>query len=334
MVCCPAAFSGELHWVQLPDRHWLIDLSMYIYVIYNYIFLNLCLFFYNTASRVIKEALDRKTALADRGQGWHNVSNLTTEVVELTSWTKMRVNLAKVVFNNKFRAELAAHISEQRASNRPDLHAEITAKFLKVNYDIFLSKVMNKAAKISSIDDPFFVELETHLDFFYQWKADVESRVEAGGGTESDKTDKKTRFFLAKETWLNIRIFVRGWIACMKDFLKRFPEYYIHPARLTQSCLEALFSRVRQMGGSSNNPSYNEYTSFISVDVMRNDHIPLSKKANVDDQDMHMADATLSRKRRMPHPVHLSVQNAKKIKLTNVETSLDFKNKISALFNL
>ena len=61
----------------------------------------------------------------------------------------------------------------------------------------------------------------------------------------------------------------------MRHFLTIFDgQYYGIGARITQSCLESLFSHVRQLGGGNNNPTESAYSGAIaSIRIMNEEFI-------------------------------------------------------------
>ena len=87
--------------------------------------------------------------------------------------------------------------------------------------------------------------------------------------------DAAAPYFLAWQTWNNLRILCHGSVDVVRHFLTIFNgEYYFLCARITQSCLESLFSHVRQLAGGNNNPIESAYSGAIaSIRIMNEEFI-------------------------------------------------------------
>jgi hypothetical protein len=73
------------------------------------------------------------------------------------------------------------------------------------------------------------------MSFFYIWEADWRTNTAHLASKEAAK------FFLAPQTWRNLRLLVSGWTGAMRSFLSAYPGYFVTPKRMTQSPLESIF---------------------------------------------------------------------------------------------
>ena len=192
---------------------------------------------------VLEEIRERDELRSIQGH-WKQVPKLTDEVVNLTNWSKMRVHLALVVFSERTRAELKTYLQ----SSFDDTQARGTLRYLDACAGIF--DILLLKEKIETPDDARFAELRAQMIFFEEWRAEQLAML-----TEGTTRAKADKCFLATQTWMNLRILVNAWIPSMQDFLRRNPNSYIIPNRLTQSMLESIFGRVRGMCGGDTNPT-------------------------------------------------------------------------------
>ena len=154
-----------------------------------------------------------KTRLANGNPLW--LPRLTENVLHLTAWSKMRVGLAKVPMAERTYSEMKLNGGPQ---------AQKTQEYLSHTGQIFDHILSHKPYR--AVTDVRFQEIKTHLDWFYSWFAAVQRRTE----TESLTKRAKNRFFLASQTWANLRCMVSGWtngetqgiILWVSDSLSRF----------------------------------------------------------------------------------------------------------------
>ena len=190
----------------------------------------------------------------------------------------MRVSLAKVIFETR-----TIEAVDELLGDRFDM----TVTYLRHVHGIFW--IMLWGEPFNSASDPRFDQLRQHLKWFKDWQADVEKNT-----AEQTKKDS-AKFFLAWQTWQNLTV-ITGWIMAVRTFLLEHHGYYVVGKRITQSCVESLFSRVRQMGGGGRQPQLVVYRSCIAaIRVMGDVSAFNMTKANVIESELNLSDNLLPR---------------------------------------
>ena len=207
----------------------------------------------------IEEVFDRDCARSARGHVKF-VPNLTSDAIKLTNFSKMRVGLAMhVVHNERVPAEMRAHMQATSGPRREQkTHDFLVA--VKTIFDVVLS-----STKITSVKDVGFQQLRRGLSWFDSWEADHFEHW------QDDMTARaQAKRFLPWQTWANLRMMVNGWCGAVRSFLRHHPTHYILPKRMTQSCLESIFGRIRQMGGGGRSPTMRELWRSLEFRTMPN----------------------------------------------------------------
>ena len=174
---------------------------------------------------------------------------LKREVIELTSFSKMRVPFAKhVLCYDRLRAEIKTFMTVS-GDQRP----QATLDYLTHGDEIYGPFVRD--GTVDSLDDVVFRQIRRGLDWFAAWERDARAcALQMRLGKKA-----ANRLFLAWQTWENLRIMIAGWIGATRAFIKWKPVYYVIPKHITQSPLESVFSKVRGMGGGGKNPTLSTY---------------------------------------------------------------------------
>ena len=188
---------------------------------------------------------------ADLDLGLHQLPKLTIKHIHLTSYAKMRVNLAVQI--------LSKSMAEALRRSMPIDEVEETANFCQLMNDFFdccnvrsvheHERKQNKLlAPYEKCDDPRFVWLaETFLQYFFNWKEEINSKAE-----EFTK-DQMGRMFISIQTFEGLQISVHSLIECTK-FLLESGVKYVLTERFMQDCLEEYFGHQRERGRRSDNP--------------------------------------------------------------------------------
>ena len=194
----------------------------------------------------------------------------------------MRVHLARILFEHRSTAIMKLRLGADNG----------TAAFLEHVEGIFAGMVFGKP--YASSNDPRFEVIQGHLQWFRDWELDVKKNTV--GLTKADAN----KFFLAFQTWQNLQTTVNGWMAAVRGntnkpshthvfyvaFLDEHPGYHFFGKRMTQSCLEALFARIRQMGGGGKNPLLVMYRSALAAIRVLGDCKFHVRNANVSGEDL------------------------------------------------
>jgi len=186
---------------------------------------------------------------ADQDQTFRRCFKLNAENVYLNSFTVMKVNYAAQVLSNTVALDLASR-------NWPGTSE--TVNFIElVNYFFdMLNGASSEQGKrrANSYLDPYtdandvrFDKLLDFLNYLKKWKEQVESK-------ENFTSAERAKMMLSQQTQDGIEITVRAFIGAVK-FLLGEGVKFINARVFCQDPLELYFSKQRQSGGGSKNPT-------------------------------------------------------------------------------
>ena len=193
---------------------------------------------------------------ADLDLGLHQLPKLTIEHIHLTSYAKMRVNLAVQI--------LSKSMAEALRRSMPLDEVSETATFCQLMNDFFdccnarsphehHRKLNELLAPYEKCDDQRFVWLtDTFLKYFYDWKEEINTQG------EKFTADQKARMFISLQTFEGLQISVNSLVECTKFLLQNGVKYVL-TERYMQDCLEEYFGHQRQRGRRSDNPDTVEF---------------------------------------------------------------------------
>jgi hypothetical protein len=118
-------------------------------------------------------------------------------------------------------------------------------------------------------------KLDLALRFSQAWEAEWREK-------SIDFTARQAEpLFMASVTYRNLHLTVKGWSEGVRYFHSLFPYLVFTPKRMTQSCLESIFSRVRN---HVQNPTLSEYDSILAAINLHLDvNIQIRKSSYHDD---------------------------------------------------
>lgn len=188
------------------------------------------------------------------------ITKLTSDHINLTPYSVMRVNLAAQVLSETMGNVLL---------NFGPQEAEGTAKFCLMMDKFFdCLNVRNKKEHetkkkpflkpYTSVDDERFAWLDQFLDYFRLWKESIEERP--GNFT----ANAKAQMFISWQTYEGLQVTVHSFKAVVKFLLENGVNYVLSE-RFCQDDLENYFGRQRSIGGRKSNPNvrdtgYNDNT--------------------------------------------------------------------------
>ena len=187
---------------------------------------------------------------ADLDLGLHQLPKLTIDHIHLTSYAKMKFNLAVQILSKSMAEALRRSMPLEEVSE--------TATFCQLMNDFFdccnvrssdEHQIQQNAllAPYRKCDDPRFVWLtDTFLQCFVDWKEEITKR-------EGFTPDQMTRMFISVQTYEGLQMSVNSLIEC-KKFLLENGVSYVLTERFMQDCLEEYFGHQRQRGQRSDNP--------------------------------------------------------------------------------
>ena len=211
-------------------------------------------FLWKDGKHVLWEHISR-CYFADLELGLHQLPKLTIEHIHLTSYAKMKVNLAVQILSKSMAEALRRSLPLDEVSE--------TAKFCQLMNDFFdccnvrsphehQRKQNQLLAPYEKADDPRFVWLvDTFLQYFIDWKEGVNNR-------EGFTADQKVRMFISVQTYEGLQMSVNSLVDCTKFLLENGVPYVL-TERFMQDCLEEYFGHQRQHGRRSDKPDAVEF---------------------------------------------------------------------------
>lgn len=210
-----------------------------------------------------------KLYYADLEQGLHQLPKLTVDHINLTSFSKMKVNLAAQTLSNTMCLALHRHY--------PEGDAEETARFCEmVNkfFDCLNTRSTTEHARkrnyflapYSSIDDERFEWLQnTFLAYLEDWYKAIQDRP--GGFSK----EHRAKMFLSLQTYAGFKITVNSIIEVTKFLISEGLEFVLSE-KFCQDPLEEYFGHQRARGRYSDNPTvqsfgYNDLTIAAQRDI-------------------------------------------------------------------
>ena len=200
---------------------------------------------------------------ADLDQGLHQLPKITPDHINLTSFSKMKVNLAAQVLSNTMALALRRFYT--------DGSAEETARFCEMINRFFdclnvrsTSEHTRKRnyflAPYSSADDERFDWLQnTFLVYLQEWLTAIHQR------TGNFSNDDRAKMFISHQTYHGLRMTVHSLVEVTKFLLSEGLEYVLSE-KFCQDLLEEYFGHQQSSrGGYSDNPTvqsfgYNDLT--------------------------------------------------------------------------
>ena len=217
-----------------------------------------CLF--NSVERIWKHI----SALyhADLEQGLHQLPKITPDHINLTSFSKMKVNLAAQVLSNTMALVLRRFF--------PDGDAEQTARFCEMVNKFFdclnvrsttehIRKRNDFLEPYSSSDDKQFDWLQnTFLVYLEEWYTATQHRP----GIFSK--DGRAKMFISQQTYQGLKITIYSLIEVAKFLLSEGLQFVLSE-KFCQDLLEEYFGHQQARRGYSDNPTvqsfgYNDIT--------------------------------------------------------------------------
>ena len=161
--------------------------------------------------------------------GLHQLPKLTIEHIHLTSFVKMKVNLAVQILSKSMAEALRRSMSLEEVSE--------TATFCQLMNDFFdccnvrsvdehQRKNNTLLAPYKKCDDPRFVWLnDTILKYFADWKEEISKREgftpdQMARMVQTFIPDQMARMFISVQTYEGLQISVKSLIECTKFLLE------------------------------------------------------------------------------------------------------------------
>jgi hypothetical protein len=199
---------------------------------------------------------------ADLEQDLHQLPKLTIDHINLTSFSKMKVNLAAQVLSNTVATALRRHY--------PSGETEETAKFCEMVNKFFdclnvrsttehTKKRNESLAPYTSSEDSRFDWLQKmFLSYLDEWYKRVQERE--GAFTPDDRG----KMFISQQTYKGMKVTVNALIGVVQFLLSEGCEFVLSE-RFCQDPLEEYFGHQRARGRFSDNPTvqsfgYNDLT--------------------------------------------------------------------------
>ncbi|GBC17438.2 hypothetical protein GLOIN_2v1803661 [Rhizophagus irregularis DAOM 181602=DAOM 197198] len=162
------------------------------------------------------------------------ITRLTKRHVWLTSWSKMRVDLAE---HTLFK-------DVENAMNLIDELKEIstgTREF--INYLSLYRQIFHSKKPLEGLADSRLQTLQKIYDWF----------------VIRDRQKNSTINWISLQCQFDLLLSIQGFLGMIKEIFTLYPDSVIEPRRVSQDILEGLFGTIRQLGGDSSTQTLKGY---------------------------------------------------------------------------
>ncbi|RHZ76745.1 hypothetical protein Glove_194g86 [Diversispora epigaea] len=183
-------------------------------------------------------------------------TKLTKRHIYLTSWSKMRVDLAEHTLSKEVEDALT-FIEELKEIS------EGTRDFIK--YSRKYRQIMHSKINFKSLEDPRIKTLIEIRDWFIY----------------GNNQKKNPREWISSQYQFDLTISINGFLEMLEFLFKKYPNSIIQPRRISQDMLEGLFGTIRELGGDSSTQTLKSYghalnkyqvTAIFSSEVKSNNY--------------------------------------------------------------
>ncbi|RHZ60077.1 hypothetical protein Glove_359g27 [Diversispora epigaea] len=161
-------------------------------------------------------------------------TKLTKRYIWLTSWSKMRVDLAEQTLSKEVEDALES-IDELK------FIFEGTQEFIK--YSRKYRQIMHSKISFCSLNDPRISTLKEICNWFVY----------------GDKQKKNYKEWISSQCQFDLILSINGFIGMLEFILKKYLGAIVQPKRISQDTLEGLFGTIREMGGDSSTQILKSY---------------------------------------------------------------------------
>ena len=191
----------------------------------------------------------------DLESGLKLLPRLSNAHIQLTSYSKMNVSLARQVLSTSVASVLKNFSPKECMATAT--FCEVFDKFFDClnvrSLKEFQTKRKPYLAPYTSIDDERFHWLkEVFLKFFSDWKAAIESRQGNFSKLEKEK------MFISKQTHVGIQTTVLSLVECVKFLLSNGMPYVLTEC-FNQDNVEEYFGQQRSIGRRCDNPTMQQF---------------------------------------------------------------------------
>ncbi|GES83516.1 hypothetical protein GLOIN_2v1773883 [Rhizophagus clarus] len=162
------------------------------------------------------------------------ITRLTKRHVWLTSWSKMRVDLAEHTLSKDV----------ENAMNLIDELKEIstgTREF--INYSSLYRQIFHSKKPLEGLADSRLQTLQKIYDWF----------------VIRDRQKNSTINWISLQCQFDLLLSIQGFLGMIKEIFILYPDSVIEPRRVSQDMLEGLFGTIRQLGGDSSTQTLKGY---------------------------------------------------------------------------
>ncbi|CAB4436723.1 unnamed protein product [Rhizophagus irregularis] len=162
------------------------------------------------------------------------ISRLTKRHIWLTSWSKMRVDLAEQTLSKDVEnaMEMIDELKEISAGTR---------EF--INYSYLYRQIFHSKKPLENLADSRLQTLKEIRDWF----------------VIRDNQKTSTMNWISPQCQFDLLLSIQGFLDMVKDIFTLYPDVTIEPRRVSQDMLEGLFGTIRQLGGDSSTQTLKGY---------------------------------------------------------------------------
>lgn len=215
---------------------------------------------------------------SDLDSGLHQLPKLTTQHIQLKSYSKMKVSFAAQILSNTVAQALARYYRSGEASE--------TAKFCKMLNDFFDCMNVRSSSESQRKRNPLIAPYTKSDDFRFNWMMNVflkylddwKSSIQTRDGNFT--SDDRARMFLSMQTFKGLKISVRSAVDVIKFLLNEGVEFVL-TERFCQDDVEEYFGFQRAQGRRSDNPTVAEFGYNDNRIAILRDIAPAIAEGNV-----------------------------------------------------
>ncbi|UZO08781.1 uncharacterized protein OCT59_029032 [Rhizophagus irregularis] len=162
------------------------------------------------------------------------ISRLTKRHIWLTSWSKMRVDLAEQTLSKDVEnaMEMIDELKEISAGTR---------EF--INYSYLYRQIFHSKKPLENLADSRLQTLKEIRDWF----------------VIRDNQKTSTMNWISPQCQFDLLLSIQGFLDMVKDIFTLYPDVTIEPCRVSQDMLEGLFGTIRQLGRDSSTQTLKGY---------------------------------------------------------------------------
>jgi hypothetical protein len=209
--------------------------------------------------RTIQDVYKADITRAKHGQS-RRVPKLKYSYVVRDAWTRLNVLPAKIM-QQPYMLAAIEELAQESFGDEKKEHLAVHA-YLKACNSLFENGILS-SVPVNSPSSHVLSNIEEGFQFFQNWKSEIAKADES-----FNYRNPIQKSFLAWQTWDLLQIMVHGFTGLCLDFLRKNPDHFVVPVRVTGSVIESLFSNLKYVSGGQLS-SINYSTSLSALITQR-----------------------------------------------------------------